>query len=244
MITLGIIGVVAAITIPGLISTYQKRAAIAGIKEAQSIINQAIKMYVYESDDEGETAFDTTLPIQTFAEKYFKPYLNVAQVCTKMSDGCWKTGNFYGYYDLAGNKKTDTVPYSLVLNNGMVFGFNKVADGSYNLISIIVDINGKSSKNVMGRDVFSFYLFNQDTVKIGQTDLRYKNIKNGVYPGGYAEGGIPHAVLTREELLDQSTWRSCNKNSYNASSPRPGIGAACAALIFKDGWNISKDYPW
>ena len=32
-------------------------------------------------------------------------------------------------------KKTDTVPYSLVLNNGMILGFGKIS--GYNLFSIV-----------------------------------------------------------------------------------------------------------
>lgn len=104
LITLCIVGVVAALTIPNVITVYQKKAAVAGILETQSILSQAVKMYTAETDEEGAIFFDTTLPIEEFAQKYFLPYLKVAQVCTKMSDGCWRSGNFNGYYDLAGVK--------------------------------------------------------------------------------------------------------------------------------------------
>jgi len=241
LITLGVIGVVAAMTIPNLITAHQKKAAVAGLLEAQSIINQALKMYTADTDEDGTLAFDTSLSEQEFAEKYFKPYLKVARVCTKMEDGCWKTGDFYGYYDLAGNKKTDTVPYSLVLNNGMILGFNKSTDVNYNLYMIIADIDGHSAKNVMGHDVFAFYLYNSDMVVKGGIDARYKNLKNGVYPGGFGWSGIPHVILTRAELLSPSTYRSCNKMSQDG---RAGVGTACAALIYKDGWEIKSDYPW
>lgn len=242
LITLGIIGVVAAMTIPNLITMHQKHAAVAGIMEAQSIINQAVKMYAEDTDEEGAMDFDTTLPIDEFAQKYFQPYLKVAQVCTKMSDGCWKTDNFYGYYDLVGEKMTN-VPYSLVLNNGMIFGFNKVENGDeYNLISIIVDINGKGGKNVLGRDVFSFYLFNNEN-SYYKTSL----IKNGIYPGGYTLGGVPQAAYSRTEILNKSMPRGCNKQGTTSlayTGNRGGLGTACAAVIFKDGWKISSDYPW
>lgn len=58
-------------------------------------------MYAQDTDEEGSNDFDTTLSPQAFAEKYFKPYLKVAQVCTKMSDGCWKTSDFYGSWYLS-----------------------------------------------------------------------------------------------------------------------------------------------
>ncbi len=241
LITLGIIGVIAAFTIPSLITMYQKRAAVSGIREALSILSQAVRMYSAESGDEGSIYFDTSLPVDEFARKYFLPYLNVARVCTRMSDGCWTTGNFNGYYDLAGVRMTHTVPYSIVLNNGMVFGFNKVNDGAFHLISVIVDINGKSARNQMGKDVFSFYLFNND-FSLDKTTV----IANGIYPGGYGGGGVPHIQYTRAQLLDKNIPRGCNKDatSFAYNGDRPGVGTACAAVIFKDGWKISSDYPW
>ena len=86
LITLGIIGVISAFTIPSLITMYQKRAAVSGIREALSILSQAVRMYSAESGDEGSIYFDTSLPVDEFARKYFLPYLNVARVCTRMSD--------------------------------------------------------------------------------------------------------------------------------------------------------------
>lgn len=243
LITLGVIGVVAAMTIPGLITAHQKHTAVAGIMEAQSILNQAVKLYTEDTDEEGSMDFDTSLPIDEFVQKYFQPYLKVAQVCTKMEDGCWQTGDFYGYYDLVGEKMTN-VPYSLVLNNGMIFGFNKVDDGDYALITVIVDINGKSKRNVLGKDVFSFYLFNNSHIS---SEFQTQQIKNGIYPGGYGEGGIPHAAFTRTELLATSMIRGCNPKgttTFAYGNGRGGLGTACTALIFKDGWKISSDYPW
>ncbi len=245
LITLGIIGIVAALTMPNLIAAHQKKAVVAGLIEAQSILNQAIKMYAQDTDEEGSNDFETTLSAQAFAEKYFKPYLKVAQVCTKMSDGCWKTGDFYGYYDLSGAKQTETVPYSLVLNNGMVVGFSKI-DG-YQLISILVDVNGRGRRNVLGKDVFVFYPYNSANL-CGSASPKWKNIKNGIYPGGFDNCGSPHIAYSRKDLLAPNTvYRSCNKKGTNkgdGQGKRTGPGTACAAVIFKDGWKISSDYPW
>ena len=242
LITLGIIGVVAAITIPNLIANQQKKAIVSQLMEAQSILNQAVKSYAADTDEEGSSEFDTTLSPQEFAEKYFKPYLKIARICTRIEDGCWKTGDFYGYYDLAGHKMTN-VPYSIVLNNGMVLGFSKI-DGT-NLVSIFVDVNGQGKRNVLGKDVFSFYPYNSANLCKTGTE-KYKNIKNGVYPGGFDNCGTPHVAYSREELLTATyILRNCNKvGAVGYSGNRPGLGAGCAAVIFKDGWKISNDYPW
>lgn len=242
LITLGIIGVVAAITIPNLIANQQKKAIVSQLMEAQSILNQAVKSYAADTDEEGSSEFDTTLSPQEFAEKYFKPYLKIARICTRIEDGCWKTGDFNGYYDLAGHKMTN-VPYSIVLNNGMIIGFSKI--DRTNLISLFVDVNGQSKRNVLGKDVFSFYPYNSANLCNTGTE-KYKNIKNGIYPGGFDNCGTPHVAYSREELLTATNiLRNCNKvGPVDYSGNRPGLGAGCAAVIFKDGWKISNDYPW
>lgn len=242
LITLGIIGVVAAITIPNLIANHQKKAIVSQLMEAQSILNQAVKSYAADTDEEGSSEFETTLSPQEFGEKYFKPYLKIARICTRIEDGCWKTGDFNGYYDLAGHKMTN-VPYSIVLNNGMILGFSKLDD--YNLVSIFVDVNGQSKRNVLGKDVFSFYPYNSANLCNTGTE-KYKNIKNGIYPGGFDDCGTPHVAYSREELLTATNiLRNCNKvGRVDYSGNRPGLGAGCAAIIFKDGWKISNDYPW
>ena len=245
LITLGIIGIVAGMTIPNLIANQQKKAVVSQLMEAQSILTQAVRQYSADTDEEGSAEFDTTLSPQAFGEKYFKPYLKIARICTKMEDGCWKTGNFYGYYNLDGSKHTDHLEYSYVLNNGMVIGFAKI-DGT-SLISLVVDVNGHSNRNVLGKDVFVFYPYNSNNLCVGAS-AKWRNIKNGLYLGGFDNCGAPHVAYSREELLGKegSILRPCSKSGAlgELGGGRTGYGTACAALIFKDGWKIAKDYPW
>lgn len=44
LITLGIIGIVAAITIPNLITNYQKHVTVTKLQRAISVLNQAYKL--------------------------------------------------------------------------------------------------------------------------------------------------------------------------------------------------------
>ena len=53
LITLGIIGVVAAMTIPNLITEHQKRATVTKLQRAISVINQAYRLAY---DDVGEAS--------------------------------------------------------------------------------------------------------------------------------------------------------------------------------------------
>ena len=51
LITLGIIGVVAAITIPGLMTKYHRHVVETKLAKFDSIINQAVRMSIAENDD-------------------------------------------------------------------------------------------------------------------------------------------------------------------------------------------------
>ena len=57
LITLMIIGIVAALTIPSVISNYQQQEFKTGLKKAVSVLNEAIQMNII---NEGETPYDTT----------------------------------------------------------------------------------------------------------------------------------------------------------------------------------------
>ena len=59
LITLGIIGVVAAMTIPILMTAYQKKQTVTRLKRAYSIVQQSIRL---SEDENGEVeSWDTKL---------------------------------------------------------------------------------------------------------------------------------------------------------------------------------------
>ena len=56
LVTLGVIGVIAAMTIPGLMSNYRKRQLQTQIKADVSIIQQAVRFAEYE-----DTSYDMAI---------------------------------------------------------------------------------------------------------------------------------------------------------------------------------------
>ena len=72
LITLGIIGVVAALTIPSLIENHNKRVVETRLKKFYSSINEAIKL---SEIDNGEKETWTAADTNEFWEKYLKNYL-------------------------------------------------------------------------------------------------------------------------------------------------------------------------
>ena len=93
LITLGVIGVVAAITIPGLITSYNKKITETRLAKFYSVFNQAIRLSVAENGDvdtwddywsaSGNTykdgqAQDNETGVEGAFELYLKPYMQIA----------------------------------------------------------------------------------------------------------------------------------------------------------------------
>lgn len=241
LITLGIIGVVAAMTIPTLITAYQKEVTVQRLKQMYSIINQAAKMYTNDTETEFGS-FDTQLTPKEFFEKYFSSYLKVVQTCEPANE-CYKNET-----PIAIDRKTpiSLPPYMVGLINGTFVGYITTVGGAL----FYVDINGASKPNKSGRDIFYFYLFNPDTLgeNFGGCAEILNNLKNnlkaGLYPGGFATCYIPFTSYKRNELVDNNSeiHRNCSRNPKRIDGA--GAGDACAAVIMLDGWKINKDYPW
>jgi len=73
LITLGIIGVVAAMTIPTLLTNIRHRDYTAKLKKFYSTMNQVI---ISAEDEYGPVGtWDSTLSYREYAQKYFAPYI-------------------------------------------------------------------------------------------------------------------------------------------------------------------------
>jgi len=88
LITLGIIGVVAALTIPTMVSNYRKRVVETKLQRVYSVMNQAVRMSVAENGDpEGwETLGNSNTTTATYDDilewykKYLGNYLKVSKL--------------------------------------------------------------------------------------------------------------------------------------------------------------------
>ena len=154
LITLGIIGVVAAITMPTLITNYQKHVTVSRLKKAYSQISHAFKLSEVEN---GETKYwNLDAPADEFAEKYLIPYLkNTEKLLT--SD----LNSKIGYKFLNGQSAKNIGwewGYSLKLSDGTFVIIDGWSPGDNSYRTIYVDINGYQKPNVFGKDMFVFQI--------------------------------------------------------------------------------------
>lgn len=218
LITLGIIGVVAAMTIPSLMTTFQKRETVSKLKSTYSIISQAIKL---SENDNGELeTWDYTLDSEQWVSTYLKNYMKMSPAYV---DNNWTFLN--------GSKVNNWSNAKYALMNGVfiIFYVNSYS-GAGNFVKqgvwMYVDLNGNKKPNRMGHDIFVMSIY----PNIGS------NEKFVMGAHDQCGSGVIHQFLTREQLLN-SGCATCKKD-YS------GYGMACSRLIQLDNWQISKDYPW
>ena len=97
LITLGIIGVVAAMTMPSLIASYRNKEFAVRAKRTYSIISQAIKLYEAENGTPGDVTglFDTSKTSKEVLTNFSK-YFDGATLCLSPSKDC----EMYAHYVL------------------------------------------------------------------------------------------------------------------------------------------------
>lgn len=159
LITLGIIGVVAAITIPSLITYTQKKETVTKLQRAISVINQAAKL---SFDDNGDPDDAFGMGSEEYFNVYWRPYIKVLQYCNTYQDCHYNS--VVPFRTISGSTSgTISVvhPGTRVTFHTMdgflyiIFTGTADGNGSYKASKLIfVDINGSKKPNVYGKDVF------------------------------------------------------------------------------------------
>lgn len=219
LITIGIIGVVAAMTIPGVIAGYQRAKTANQLKKVYSVMQQALQRA--EVDHEHVEFWDfSTLSIYRFADIYIKPYY---QILTDYDDANFPLG-YHTYCpdgEICDHYGAFNSSSRIVLSDGTLLAFHTsiINNGRTGVITVIVDINGFQKPNRYGRDIFMFAM----------------EPSKGVLPygmGTITDLGNSETYHTRNYLLN-GEHRSCQND-----------GVFCAAIIMMDNWEIREDYPW
>lgn len=155
LVTLMIIGVIAAMTIPGLRKNAEQRELAAGCKKAYSTLSQAF--YLAENENGPMKRWGLTDADSTQVFNNIKEHLNIMKECIGAT-GCMGDGK---YYQLNGEVFTSLTAtgygspaIAFVLADGMSVAFDIQPDQYY---LFFVDVNGAGKKpNTLGQDVYEF----------------------------------------------------------------------------------------
>ena len=222
LITLGIIGVVAAMTIPTVMTNYKKSQIEARLKKLYTVMNQAVTLSIAH-DTWTEPSAQAITPdggdkteLNKWMQSALIPYLNGAE--------------FPAHFDYPLANYNDETSYTkLTMSDGTICFFNP-----WKQIHVTCDINGIKGPNKQGVDLFYFFL-DYKTSRQGGMRMGY------FYPAGFTmydneDGDYTEGYIygDRDKMIKGCKQDESNEN-YSINS--------CALLIMFDGWQIKDDYP-
>lgn len=239
LITLGIIGVVAALTIPALISNYQKHVWVAQLKKD---VNFVLNTFNKIKQEEGADSLKHTTYYRNTSESSTNPdwglQLNVDKLDEYLKIEHVPSGTeLYSFLDIG---VTDMIS-TYRLRDGSCISVEGTYE-NYGLINIRVDVNCEKNPNIGGRDRFSFTL-NPDVriLSVGNTSgpctdrscvCTEEDAENIINAALEAELGGGRPDLSEEEkiYLEESIRDSIKSDV--------GSPDACFAKILRDGWQM------
>lgn len=225
LITLGIIGVVAAMTLPALMQNYQKAQAVSQLKKSYAVFQNAVELI--RGDYGGSDMLGMPFVHQQFGHpQYFdigmfwdelSKHLNYSErgehpTYSTEVKMCLPEDTTKFYKWASGEKQTgwNVVSKWLILNDGTCIAINSRGGWTWDdstHVLIYIDINGSDKNpNQFGKDTFMFEL--KHTGK--------------VVPYGGDHGN--------DCLSSASGWMA--------------TGLSCAKKIIDDGWQMKHDYKW
>ena len=214
LVTLGIIGVVAAMTMPALIQNYRNQVVETRLKKFYSTMNQAIAMSIKDNgdvetwtyfnndqkDEDGNTINRTDDNDKSFND-YLAPYLKIIDK-KDVTDFSGQRRMLYFFEDgsafaFAGHENRD------------ITFFPKNAEKCI------------AKENIVGNCAFGFEF--------------YPIANNWMWK--YLYGKRMEAVMYKWDGNEPSLY---NDSTYGCKN---GSGAYCTAIIQRNGWKVPKDYP-
>ena len=210
LITLGIIGIVASMTLPTLVKNYQNKANIARLEKIYSILSQA-SLHAQEEHGDFNTwnILDENQNSTREIFSYFEPYLKIVRKCDNKS-GCWAktTYSLTGGARWSGDYYNGDKYINVTLADGTNLSFD-ICEPFYSVFGLPndimrpfiifgVDVNGNKRPNVIGYDIFFFALSQKGIIPFGIGNNSQNCSKNIISnTSGY---GCAYKVLQEKKI--------------------------------------------
>ena len=217
LITLGVIGIVAAMTIPNLVQSYKKKVVETKLVKFYSTISNAIKLSEVDNGqiDTWEQPYDS-IDVEDYYNEYFDKYIKILRKDTYNSADNNKYLVLYFSDGSLADVRSDVGGLTcLFYPNAKDFDISQGIDSSrYGISSFAFTFNPHvgSEVHTTGRYGFEPYMY-----------LSWYNLNNG-------------NQLSHEKLI--------NDKAYGCSKTAEVGGVYCTALIYQNNWKIPEDYPF
>lgn len=184
LIVLGILGIIAEIVIPVIITAQKEKTTIAGVKESYTLLSGAYKLAVLNEETPNNwtlTAKDSPVGAVNLLTK-FSAYLKFTKNCgTSTTSDCFGNGMYKKVGGADGEViNENTAVAKALLTNGMSFGVKVISPtcieatprgDSLSLASVCavayIDVNGNKKPNAYGKDFFYFLITKYGIIPYG-----------------------------------------------------------------------------
>ena len=217
LITLGIIGIVAAMTLPMLIAKYQKQVATTKLKRLYSLIsNVTLRAELdYGPSEYWDYPVENTITPDDFFLRYYAPYIYSTDIREKTIHDRYKVYNYNGTSTgFDDNSTARGKIYRLPDETCVTMWHNN------QYFVLTADITCEKGPNIAGQDVFDI------------VELYWMGSKKLV---------VPWIKLINQGRYDRDDAISGCKGTSYASGGGPNW---CFALFVYDGLQFKDDYPW
>ena len=228
LITLVVIGVVAAMTIPTMVANYQKTQYVTQLKKVYTEISQALQQLKVDEGVSKITDLDVlmtdsfedfNIALNRAGDGFLKKYFKVVKDCgVEDQNQCWAenvkklNGEDFGW-------GMSPMFYCVITVDGTSICVSPGTPGIAGYFS--VDINGLKKPNQVGRDIFSFDYYYDGSLDDGASPECRKGLAGRCNPSIDASG--------RRGLRYEN-------NCFGEASQSYGNG--CFAKILNDNWKM------
>lgn len=250
LITLGVIGVVAAITMPALINNFQVSSWENSLKKSYATITNGFHAIAsdYDGDLRNSGIFDD-IDDSTFSDRIdeaVRKHFKVIKSC-KIGD----TTNCPGYYNspLLGTQRKITFETNYDYFNAKNFYVAYLADGSiismkngkciemnykdeskfkHYCTTVYLDINGQKNPNIRGKDVFQLASMDEKGNLYPDTSIEWAKAsygsENALTGSQYWQNAVDQCGTPNKKIKDETTTYISGQN--------------CLARIMENGWKM------
>ena len=155
LVTLGIIGVVSAMTVPTLMQNYQRQSYVTQLHKVYNELSQALLRY--QTDKNAINLTEAGLTTQAAVNDFVNAYFKVVKTCEANNSSCFAAS----YKKVNGTALNSiSTAYTAILASGQTIAINPRNDNADMVLRVLVDVNGLKGPNIQGRDLFEMFVYN------------------------------------------------------------------------------------
>ena len=164
LITLGIIGVVSAMTVPTLMQNYQRQSYVTQLHKVYNEMSQALLRY--QTDKNAVNLREAGLTSANAVNSFITTYLKVVKDCGNDFSACF--GSDYKKINgtsLSFGEASSAAGVFVLAGGQSIAIFSRNSDSqqySNSIATILVDVNGKKGPNIQGRDFYQMDIYSTD----------------------------------------------------------------------------------